>query len=975
MPRPNRSPISNISVLLLLLTFSFTAPLPVWSEFKLVEGPTGKDPVRVHHYELANGLQVFLTENHDEPRFYAEIIVRAGGKHDPAESTGIAHYLEHMLFKGTDRMGTLDYEAEKAHLDKIDALYEQHAGETDPEKRKEIYGLINAESQLASKYAIPNEIDRAYAAMGERHLNAHTSVEETVYMVSLPSNRLEHWARLEAERFRQPVFRLFQTELETVYEEKNRSTDNKRRIISEAVKQVLFKEHPYGQQTILGSVEHLKNPSLKRMYEFFETYYVPNNMAIALSGDIDIPTTIALIDAHFSIWQPGKLPKPTKWKEKSLKGAERVEVSYPGEEYVLLAFRTPANRHKDAEALAVLDMILDNRVAGLINLNLQQQQRVRDAGSYPYQDNDYSAQYLWGIPKQDQPLEEVERLLLEQLDIIKKGDFEDWIIPAIVTDFRKTYKAKLERNTGRVELLRHAFVEFEEWEHALGELERMGKLKKKHIVKVAKKYFKDDYVAAYRRDGEQDLPSIEKPALDAIEIDPSRESRFMADTMALPFEEIEPSYVVPGRDFKMKEVRDGVMVYHSANPVNDLFSLSVNIELGTLADNRLAVARELMDKSGTPRFNAEELKKEWYRLGTDFSISTGDHRASISISGLDENFAASLALAMEVVREPTVGPGVWEKLVPIILKRRADAMTDNRTISGALYRYNRWGDDAPYMRILPNDAVEKLDPESMHALIGSLLDYEATVTYTGSLPMAQVMSELAEYYGDQFQRRQPPSYRTLSTRRPDATEVYFLHREMAQAMVRIEIGNDAYSESDLPATELYNEYIGGMSGIIFQELREARALAYSAGARYFTGRHKLEENLMIGGIGCQADKTGEAVTAFVELLDQLPTSEQRFADAQRAQIQQYRTSHLGFRQVLSSVLTWERQGVAVDPRGWRYDQLRQANADVMMEFQAEHLAGRPKLISIVGDRSKIDMEALGTVGKVVELQVEDIFGF
>ena len=157
------------------------------------------------------------------------------------------------------------------------------------------------------------------------------------------------------------------------------------------------------------------------MYQFYHTYYVPNNMAIHISGDIDSEETIGIIDEYFSRWQSKELPEAKTWEEDPLQGAERVTVKYQGEEYALLAFRTAGRNHRDAEALRLLDMILDNATAGLINLNLNQGQKVREAGSYPYLDNDYGAQYLWGIPKDGQSLEEVEGLLLEQIELIRKG--------------------------------------------------------------------------------------------------------------------------------------------------------------------------------------------------------------------------------------------------------------------------------------------------------------------------------------------------------------------------------------------------------------------------------------------------------------------------------------------------------------------------------------------------------------------------
>jgi predicted Zn-dependent peptidase len=258
------------------------------SAYTRIYPPNPSDPLNAHIYELDNGLRIYLTRNPEEPRFYAEIAVRAGSKHDPADATGLAHYLEHLLFKGNQELGTLDYEAERPHLEQIEALYEEHFQETDLARRAEIYSEINRVSQLAAMYAVPNEIDKLYNGMGATGLNAHTWHEETVYKVGLPANRLRQWAEIESRRFVNPVFRLFHTELEVVYEEKNRTLDNRDRLSSYALADLLYKNHPYGQQSTIGDAEHLKNPSLVYIQQYFDTWYVPNNMSIAISGDIDI---------------------------------------------------------------------------------------------------------------------------------------------------------------------------------------------------------------------------------------------------------------------------------------------------------------------------------------------------------------------------------------------------------------------------------------------------------------------------------------------------------------------------------------------------------------------------------------------------------------------------------------------------------------------------------------------------------------
>lgn len=951
--------------------------LPAGAEHRLVHAPSSADPMQVHLYQLGNGLSVYLSENHQEPRFYAQIAVRAGSKNDPAEATGIAHYLEHMLFKGSTRMGTLDYEKEKAYLDRIEALYEQHFAETDPEKRKQIYAQINQENLLASQYAAANEIQDLYSAMGQKRLNAFTGYDETAYVVDLPANRLRQWAVIESERFAHPVFRLFQTELETVYEEMNQSYhDDKDQILSAAVDRLLFKNHPYGRP-IIGTVEHLKNPSIRRMYEFYHTYYVPDNMAVFLSGDLDPGATIALIDSAFSGWEHRELPKPKKWKEEELKAPERVTVTFPGEEYVTLAFRLPPNTHPDIEALEVMDMVLDNRVAGLINLNLNQRQQVREAHAYRHMNNDYGAETLEGVPKQGQSLEEVEKLLLDQLELLKKGEFEEWIIPAIVTDFKKVYQQGFENNNSRVGIMSQAFTSYEDWDRAVHKLDRLAKIEKKDVVRVANKYFKNDnYVAGYRRDGKPALPTIEKPAIDKVEIDPSRHSPFFAEVMGMLYPEIDPVFVVPDKDYQVRQVREGVKLYYCPNPLNDLFSFTISVDLGLLSDKRLSVARDLLDKSGTPHFSAEGLKKEWYRLGTDFGAGSDDYETTLTISGLDGNFSESLKLMVELLNHPAASDSTLRELISITLARREDDQKNHEVISQALFRFNRLGEQSPFRRALSNQQLQQLKKEDLLGLISSLLSYQHTLLYTGSLSIEEVLAQLQQHYVLPTELQSPPAQPPPPIRQPDSTEIYLFDKEMAQALVRIESGDTPYAETLRPAIQIYNEYFGGgWADIVFQELREARGLAYQAWALYNPGMRREEPSLMAGFIGCQVDKTPEALQTFLQLMDDMPASAERFAAARQAQLNLYRTSRLGFRQVLGAVRQWERLGLPVDPRAWRFQQIQQLSFEQMLEFYRGHVQNRPRMISIIGDKRKMDLAVIGAAGPITEVGLPDLFSY
>jgi len=950
------------------------APAAVEAGFHSLNTPNPEDPLGTHIYELDNGLQVYLTENHEEPRFYAEIAVRAGSKHDPASATGLAHYLEHLLFKGNQRMGTLDYQAEAPYLEQIVDLYEQHFNSTDEAERAEIYSEINRVAQLASQYAIPNEIDKVYNSMGAGGLNAHTSYEETVYKVGLPSNRLEQWAAIESDRFIEPVFRLFHTELETVYEELNRSLDNRDRVILYATDELLYKRHPYGQQPTIGTSEHLKNPSLVYIQEYYDTYYVPNNMAIFISGDIDTEETIQLISDKFGHWERKDVPDVGPWVEQPLQGAERRTVYYPGEEQVQLAFRTAANGSEDAEALMMLDMILDNSTAGLINLNLNQAQEVQGAGSYPRFLNDYGSQQLWGVPKAGQTLEEVEALLLEQLALIKAGDFEDWIIPAIVNDFKKSQKASLESNTARVTLMRQAFLTYSDWDHHIGEIRRLEQVTKQDVIEVANRYFGDNYVAVYREDGQHNIPPVEKPQIDPVSIDPTRQSQFAANILAMEVDSIEPTFVEADTDYRVIEFAEGVPLYYSPNPLNDLFSFSISVEVGTESNEKLSLAAAIMDKAGTSTLSNEDLQKEWYRMGSDFRFGAGENQSSISISGLDEQFAPTLDLMLDLVRNPVADEPTLEELKGIILKSREDQKESPQAIARALYLFNRYGDESPMLESMTSDEISNTSLDELLDLPGDLLNYKHTIAYTGSMPLEDLVAVLREHHPISESLQDTPPYRFRTAREFDETEIYIVNKETAQAQVRIEYPDGTFSEDLSLVSSIYNNYFGsGMSSVVFQELREARALAYSAAASYAQGGRENAENLMLGAIGSQTDKTVDAVSAFVDLIDNMPESTERFDESVSSLLNRYRTSKLSFREVIGAVRSWERLGLEGDPRRARYQQLQQVTMDDLLAFQRERVKDRPKLISIVGDTSVIDTEALSQFGSVREVQVDDIF--
>ena len=384
---------------LLLLAALAAVAASCGPKYESVQG----DPLDARIYTLKNGLTVYMTVNKDEPRIQTYIPVRAGGKDDPADNTGLAHYLEHMMFKGTEQFGTQDYEAEKPMLASIDSLFEVYRTLTDPQARLDLYHQIDSISYEASKIAIPNEYDKLMSIIGSEGSNAYTSDDVTCYIEEIPSNQVENWAKIQADRFKNCVFRGFHTELEAVYEEKNMGLTDDTEKAFDVINSLLFPNHPYGTQTVIGTQEHLKNPSLKAIRKQKDTFYVPNNVAICLSGDFDPDQMVKVIEKYFGDWKPNKnLPTFTVKAEDPITAPKEKQILGNEAEFVLMGWRTPGSSSVDSEISDIISAVLCNGQAGLIDLDVLQTQAVLGCDIMPYNRVDHGVMLIQGLPKEGQ---------------------------------------------------------------------------------------------------------------------------------------------------------------------------------------------------------------------------------------------------------------------------------------------------------------------------------------------------------------------------------------------------------------------------------------------------------------------------------------------------------------------------------------------------------------------------------------------
>ncbi|MGZ4157680.1 MAG: M16 family metallopeptidase, partial [Bacteroidia bacterium] len=842
MKKSNATRIISALTLLLFISTSSIHSQTAAKVYKYESVPN--DPLNARIYKLDNGLTVYMTVYKNAPRIQTYIATRAGSKNDPKDATGLAHYLEHMLFKGTDQYGSKDYAKEKVELDKIEALFEVYRKTTDTQKRKALYHQIDSVSGYASTFAIANEYDKMMSNIGAKGTNAYTWLEQTVYVNDIPSNQLDKWTTIEAERYRNPVMRLFHTELEAVYEEKNRGLDNDGEKSWEALFHGLFPNNTYGSQTTIGTIEHLKNPSLTEIKKYFNTYYVPNNMAICLSGDFDPDATIKMIDEKFSIWKSKPLPVYQPYIEKPITEPVVKEVVGPDAESLMLGYRFAGAGSKDADMIMLINKILSNGKAGLIDLNLNQQQKVLDASAFDMEFKDYSAHIINGTPKEGQTLEQVKDLLLAQIEKVKSGDFPDWLLSAIITDMKLQQTKTFEYNSARADAFVGSFITGTNWQDYVNTIDRLSKITKQQVIDFAKANYKNNYVVVYKRTGEdKSVQKVEKPAITPVSVNRDDQSPFVKKIIDGPTKDIEPVFLDYAKDIQKINLKNGVPVLYTPNTENKTFNMFYVLDMGTNHDKKLDIAINYLKYLGTKDLSAAALQQEFYKLGCSFDVYVSEEQVWVSLNGLTENIEKATKLFEDLLANAQPNDDALKNVVSDILKKRDDAkLNKGEILYGGLFSYGKYGKQSPYTNILSSDELKNIKSEDLISLINSLTSYQHRILYYGNNSPAELTAMLNNLHKVPATLKPIPA--PLKFTETDAnTNVYVVDYDMKQAEVILLAKDGMYNKDNASISRIFNEYFGGgMSSVVFQEMRESKALAYSVYSSYTSARKKTDYN-------------------------------------------------------------------------------------------------------------------------------------
>lgn len=934
------------------------------------------DPSGTRIYTLDNGLKVYLAVNKDEPRIQTYIAVRVGAKNDPRETTGLAHYFEHMMFKGTDKIGTKDWEKESVLIQAISDKFEEHAKESDPEKKAAIYAEIDSLSQVASQYAIANEYDKICSLLGATGTNAWTSYEETVYVNEIPSNEIDRWAKVESERFENLVLRLFHTELETIFEEFNMNQDRDSRRMNNTIFAELFKNHPYGT-AVIGKGEHLKNPSMANVMKFKADYYVPNNMAICMSGDLDFEETIKTIDKYWGHLQSNpNVPEFKYTPEEERTAINEIDIHGPEAENVCIVWRTQGNKSQESKYLSMIGQILNNGNAGLIDLDLNTAQKVMGSYAGGYALNDYGLFEMAGMPREGQTLEEVRDLLLAEVEKVKKGEFDEWLLEAIVNEMKLNQIKQIEGN-GIAYTFVDAFISQTPWEEEIFDIENYEKMTKDEIVKFANEFFKDNYVVAYKRIGEPDnVMHVDKPAITQLNIDRASESAFVSELKKQEPNAIEPVFVNYSEKIQTKNIANNLDLNYIKNEANDLFSLYYILNMGNDNDKKLALAVDYLDYLGTTDKTVEQLQQEWYKLGCDFSVNSGADRCNVAISGLDTNLETAMKLMEEVIANVKADKDVYNEFVNSILKSRANLKLNKNTILSGLVARSQYGEESRFTNILSEEELKAIDPEELTVIIKNILNYKHQIFYYGPREIDAVAELIKANHNVSGNYKDYPEAKNFAERDYDTPQVLFVNYPMTQVLIELVSKDTKFDKSLLPIARMFNEYYGGsMSSIVFQEIREAKSLAYGCYAGYNQARKTDRSNYVIGYLSTQPDKMKEALEALSDLMNELKQSPESFETARQAIISQINTERIIKSGIFWNYLANKELGIDNDYRKDIYEQTQNFTLEDATKFFNEHIQGKKYDILIVGPKEKVDFNLLKTYGDVHELTLEDVFNY
>ena len=933
-------------------------------------------------YQLSNGLTVYLWEDHNYPGVSGMVAVRAGSLDEPLEYTGLAHYLEHVLFKGTERIGAFDWEKEKVHYESIVKLYDERAATTDPAKRDEIDKKINEESIAASKYSFTNEFSNLIQGMGGEGLNAGTWYDYTVYYNDFPTFQIEKWLDLNSERFINPVFRAFQAELENVFEEYNWYQDNLSTHTSNFLFSNLFKGHPY-ERDVIGTPEHLKNPQLSKLIEFFNTWYVPNNMALILVGDFETEKVVPMIDAKFSRLQAKPLPERPTYPETDFSGNPTVTAKIGYAPNILWGYPAVVVGHEDERLLDFTISLLSNSMStGLLDkLTLDGDVQYAGASLFPLRDRGRviinAVPYYDSSQRRYDSNKATEKLVMQEVDKLKKGEIEDWLIESVKNSQLREYELMLESAGGKSDLLQRLFLYQLSDDYFESTITKLLAVTKADIQRVANKYLTGNHLTISIEQGTPKKNKLKKPDIKPVDQVVEQTSEYAGYLKAMPVQELGSVY----NDFsevKSIDLYKDIHLHYTENPVNDYFTLTLKYGVGTEKMPKLEYATSLMNSAGImPSSNAQEVRRQFSELNATCTFRVSNDYFYINIIGSEDKLEEICKLMTRQTLMPKLDDKQLNRVVGSEISGRLFVEKKNADVLGAALRnYALYKDKSDYIDRMGLMDVYYLKISELTGEIIRATNYELDIHYVGKKPYTEVSELLKANLPLKEGVRKSESPFVKDRVSYDKPTIYFLpNSESQQAQIYFYFDGAPYTIADEVYYRAFQEYFSGsFNGLVMQEIREKNSMAYSAGGYFATPPIPNKNAYFMGALRTQPDKAADAIDIFVKLLNDMPQYPDRIDNIRTYLKQGYLSAKPSFRYKSQIFEMWKKEGYTDDPAKTNEVKIDNLSFDDIVSFYNKNVKGKPLTIIIMGDAKLINQKQIQEKhGKITKVSANTLF--
>lgn len=935
--------------------------------------------LKVKEYRLENGLTVWLNEDHSQPKVFGAVVVKAGAKDCP--DTGIAHYFEHMMFKGTDRIGTLDYESEKVLLDSIAMKYDELAMTEDTAARARLQKEINELSIRSSEYVIPNEFNRLINRFGGSGLNAATSYDATIYFNTFSLQYMVQWAEINSERLINPVFRLFQSELETVYEEKNMYGDFIGGQVMDTLMARYFGPHPYAYP-IIGSTKNLKNPRLTEMHKFFEDYYVASNMALILSGDFDAQQVMPILEKAFSRIRSGNAPKQEKVMLPPFNGRETMKVKFPIPfiKAMGLGFRGVSANHEDQVALNIAVNLLNNANGTGYLDKLMVEHKLMGALAINESMNEAGILAVAIMPKLlIQSYSSAEKMVWDEINRVKNGDFSDEMFNSLKLEQKRQYASSLENIDSRATIMMNLFSQGKSWNDYLNEVARIESITKEDVVRVAQKYFSNNYLCVTKSTGKYPKDNLPKPAFSpVVPRNADASSSYAKQLEKIPEQQVAPRIIDFEKDVKTSKLTPLVTLYTTPNPLNDIFTLNISYGIGALEQPELMQLTNYLQLLGTESLSFEQFRSRLQSIGSTLAFDVTPDAFVMKVTGFDNHIDETMELVGDFIRHAKADDKKLRQIVDDAKVSEKAFFKSGDNVASALLEQVKYGDQSRYLRKLSLSQIKKLKGKDMLAIYDKVRSVQCDLHYCGTLPVEKVIGTIRQHLP--LERTtvasNSPYYREL--KQYDRPTVFFIDMpDMAQSIVYGYVKGDPVDDkASRHASQLFSVYFGGdMSSLMFQEIREFRSFAYRTSGRYQLPNHahKGTAGSFTAMLSTQSDKTLDALGVLDSLIREMPLKPERMEAVKQTLVNRINNDYPPFRNLSEKVASARMEGFDRDPAEEFLRDIATMDMQDISRFYQEQISGRPVVYVITGNRKHIDMKKLAEYGTIIKVKKKGIY--